>query len=220
MLNPAGEIGNIVKSAGRTFILDAMSSLGGIPMDAADLGVDYIVSSANKCIQGIPGFGFVIVRKALLKNTRGHARSLSLDLYDQWRTMERGGGKWRFTSPTHAVRAFHLALRELEAEGGAPARYDRCRNNQELLVNDMTRVGFSPLLPAGLQSPIITAFLSPDAPGYDFNRFYKELKRRGYVIHPGKATDRETFRIGNIGDVHTEDIHNLVDAVGDSIFWV
>jgi 2-aminoethylphosphonate-pyruvate transaminase len=219
MLNPAGEIGQIVRSAYRTFILDAMSSFGGIPMDADELAADYLVSSANKCIQGVPGFGFVIAKKKALEETKGRARSLSLDLFDQWQTMEKGGGKWRFTSPTHTVRAFHQALAELEVEGGVAARFERYRDNQRALVEGMTRLGFVPLLPEGLQSPIITAFLSPDSPGYDFRRFYEHLKQRGFVIYPGKVTDRETFRIGNIGDVDAEDIRRLTSAVEESIFW-
>ena len=219
MLNPAREIGRIVRSAGRTFILDAMSSFGGIPMDAGELAADYLISSANKCIQGVPGFGFVIAKRAVLEQTKGRARSLSLDLFDQWQTMETGGGKWRFTSPTHTVRAFHQALAELDAEGGVAARFERYRNNQRTLVEGMTQLGFVPLLPDPLQSPIITAFLTPDAPAYDFNRFYQRLKQRGFVIYPGKVTDLETFRIGNIGDVDVEDIRRLISAVKGAMFW-
>ncbi len=219
MLNPAEAIGRVVRSAGRIFILDAMSSFGAIPMDMDDVGADYLISSANKCIQGVPGFGFVIAKSSTLEKTRGQARSLSLDLFDQWQAMEEGGGKWRFTSPTHTVRAFHQALAELEAEGGIAGRFERYRNNHRTLVEGMTRLGFSPLLPEALQSPIITAFLNPAAPGYDFHRFYESLKQRGFVIYPGKVTDRETFRIGNIGDVHGEDIERLLAAVEESIFW-
>jgi 2-aminoethylphosphonate-pyruvate transaminase len=219
MLNPVESIGEAVQAHGRRFIVDAMSSFGGVPMDAAALGADYLVSSANKCIQGVPGFGFVIARQAVLATTRGQARSLSLDLYDQWETMEEHGGKWRFTSPTHTVRAFAQALVELEAEGGVSARHERYRTNQRNLVEGMKRLGFLPLLPQTLQSPIITAFHSPADPGYDFGRFYDRLKQRGFVIYPGKVTDVDTFRIGNIGDVHLEDIQRLLAAVEASMFW-
>jgi 2-aminoethylphosphonate-pyruvate transaminase len=219
MLNPVGDIGMIVGSRGKTYIVDAMSSFGGIPMDADGIGADYLVSSANKCIQGVPGFGFVIARKSVLEQTRGQARSLSLDLYDQWQTMETHQGKWRFTSPTHTVRAFSQALAELTAEGGVHARHARYRQNQRVLAEGMVELGFAPLLPGALQSPIITAFCSPQDPAYDFRRFYGRLKRAGFVIYPGKVTDVDTFRIGNIGDVHPEDMHRLLDAVQASIFW-
>lgn len=219
MLNPVESIGEAVQAHGRRFIVDAMSSFGGMPLDAAVLGADYLVSSANKCIQGVPGFGFVVARQTVLETTGGQARSLSLDLYDQWETMEYHGGKWRFTSPTHTVRAFAQALAELEAEGGVNARHARYRTNQQHLAEGMARLGFSPLLPQALQSPIITAFHSPADPAYDFGRFYDRLKHQGFVIYPGKVTDVDTFRIGNIGDVHPEDIRRLLAAVEASRFW-
>ncbi|MGB5616314.1 MAG: 2-aminoethylphosphonate--pyruvate transaminase [Desulfobacterales bacterium] len=217
MLNPVQGIGSIVKDHGRLFIVDAMSSFGGIPMDLKTMGVDYLVSSANKCIQGVPGFGFVIAKKDVLTKTRGQARSLSLDLYDQWRTMEDHHGKWRFTSPTHVVRAFFQALFELEQEGGITARYSRYCTNHRILVEGMQRLSFQPLLSMELQSPIITAFLNPTHAAWNFNRFYADLKARGFVIYPGKVTDSDTFRIGTIGDVHAEDMVRLIDAVADTL---
>lgn len=219
MLNPVAEIGRIVKSHDRLFMVDAMSSFGGIPMDMAALGADYLVSSANKCIQGVPGFGFVIARRQVLAQTEGRARSLSLDLFDQWKTMEEKGGKWRFTSPTHTVRAFAQALLELEAEGGVGARYLRYVENHRRLVEGMKQLGFLPLLASEHRSPIITAFFSPDAPDYRFDRFYANLKRRGFVIYPGKVTELDTFRIGTIGDVQPTDIDRLLAAISETIDW-
>jgi 2-aminoethylphosphonate-pyruvate transaminase len=219
MLNPVEAAGRIVRAHRRSFIVDAMSSFGGIPMEMEAMGADYLISSANKCIQGVPGFGFVIARQAVLEQTRGQARSLSLDLYDQWHTMEQHNGKWRFTSPTHVVRAFAQALDELDAEGGIEARHRRYCENHALLVDDMTKLGFMPLLTPHLQSPIITAFESPKAPAYDFQRFYTDLKAAGFVIYPGKVTSADTFRIGNIGDVHPADIQRLIAAVAAARFW-
>ena len=219
MLNPVDRIGEIVKSHGKIYIVDAMSSFGGIPMDAAEIGADFLISSANKCIQGVPGFGFIVARRERLAECRGRARSLSLDLFDQWETMETKNGKWRFTSPTHTVRAFAQALAELEAEGGVAARHARYRKNHRVLVDGMRSLGFETLLPDALQSPIITAFKSPMADGYEFGKFYATLKSRGFVIYPGKVTAMDTFRVGNIGDVGPEDMERLVAAVGESMFW-
>jgi 2-aminoethylphosphonate-pyruvate transaminase len=154
-----------------------------------------------------------------LKKTRGQARSLSLDLYDQWETMEYQQGKWRFTSPTHVVRAFAQALDELKAEGGIEARSRRYHRNNRLLVGGMRKLGFQSLLPDVLQSPIITAFYSPPEPDYEFRKFYDLLKEKGFVIYPGKVTDLDTFRIGNIGDIHSADISRLLKAVESSIYW-
>lgn len=214
MLNPIKEIGTLVKEFGKTFIVDAMSSFGGIPVDMDEIKADFLVSSANKCIQGVPGFGFILAKKEAMEACRGQARSLSLDLYDQWQAMEKGNGKWRFTSPTHVVRAFSQALDELYQEG-LEERFARYTNNQRLLVKGMRELGFDTLLPDGQQSPIITSFISPDDPKYSFMRFYTALKKRGFVIYPGKVTAAETFRVGNIGDIHAQDINRLIAAVGE-----
>ncbi len=219
MLNPVQELGRIVQAAGRVFIVDAMSSFGGIPLDMHDLGADFLISSANKCIQGVPGFGFILARCEAMEALLGRARSLSLDAYDQWLEMEHKGGKWRFTSPTHVVRAFAQALLELEAEGGVAARYGRYSENQRLLVAGMRALGFTPLLPEALHSPIITSFLDPQHPDYDFAAFYTCLKAQGYVIYPGKVTGADTFRIGSIGEFSPGDVPGLLQAVSEARYW-
>ena len=219
MMNPIEEIARIVKGAGKTLMVDAMSSFGGVPMDLAEIGIDCLVSSANKCIQGVPGFGFVICRRDLLASCEGNARSLSLDLFDQWRGMEDGCGKWRFTSPTHTVRAFAQAIAELEEEGGVPARFARYSENHRILVEGMEKLGFECVLPPEYQGPIITAFFSPTAEAYSFFTFYEALKEHGFVIYPGKVTGIESFRIGTIGHVFPDDIRRLLVAVGECIDW-
>ena len=219
ILNPIEEIGSVTQSHRRIYIVDAMSSFGGIPLTMESVGADYLVSSANKCIQGVPGFGFVIAKTAALESTAGQARSLSLDLHDQWQAMDAGSGKWRFTSPTHVVRAFRQALNELADEGGVAARFARYQENQRQLVSGMRSLGFECLLSEVHQSPIITAFLDPRHPDYRFDPFYAALKKQGFVIYPGKVTDIDTFRIGNIGDIHAADIERLIRAVAQSMFW-
>lgn len=212
VLNPLAEIAAVVKCHGKVLIVDAMSSFGGVPVDMAALGIDFMISSANKCIQGVPGFGFIIARRSLLEQCKGVARSLSLDIYDQWDTMEKGHGKWRFTSPTHVVRAFMQALTELKEEGGIAARYARYRENHRTLVEGMRSLGYRTLLPDEWQSPVITSFYYPTA-DFDFNTFYQKLKAKGFVIYPGKISQADTFRIGNIGDVHPDDFRRLVDTI-------
>lgn len=217
--NPIGDIARVVKKHGRTCIVDAMSSFGGIPIAVSALDIDFIISSANKCIQGVPGFSFVVCRKKLLKECSGIARSLSLDLYDQWEAMEKGRGKWRYTSPTHVVRAFMQALLELEAEGGVEKRAARYRENHRALVEGMEALGFRCLIPKEHRSPIITSFHDPAEDAYTFESFYRELKQRGFVIYPGKVTVADTFRIGNIGHVAPGDIRRLLQAIEGSMYW-
>ncbi|MDN2482611.1 2-aminoethylphosphonate--pyruvate transaminase [Vibrio agarivorans] len=219
MLNPIQSIASIAKQHDKVVILDAMSSFGGIPMDIGEMGVDFMISSANKCIQGVPGFGFVIAKQSELEQCKGRARSLSLDLYEQWHCMEVNHGKWRFTSPTHTVRAFYQALEELEQEGGIAARHDRYATNQTALVAGMKKLGFTPLLDESLHSPIITSFYSPTHSDYQFKTFYMRLKEQGFVIYPGKVSNADCFRIGNIGDVHPDDIERLINAIEKSMYW-
>ncbi len=217
MLNPVEAVGKIVRRHGRVFILDAMSSFGGIPMSMESTGAHYLISSANKCIQGVPGFGFVVADRATLEGTEGWARSHSLDLLDQWREMEANGGKWRFTSPTHVVSAFSQALDELEAEGGIDTRHKRYIANQKTMVKGMRDIGFRTLIKDEVQSPIITSFYYPDSAGFDFQKLYDALKSRSFVIYPGKVSHAQCFRIGSIGDVHPSDMIELIGHVSEVI---
>jgi 2-aminoethylphosphonate-pyruvate transaminase len=217
MLNPARAIGEVVRRHGRIFILDAMSSLAGIAMRAEDMAADYLISSANKCVQGVPGCGFVIARRVELAGGEGWARSLSLDLFDQWREMENKRGKWRYTSPTHVLLALHQAIVELEAEGGVAARARRYQENHRVLVEGLAAQGFRPLLAAEHRSPIITSFLYPRDPAFSFDAMYESLKRRGFVIYPGKVSHADTFRVGTIGHVFPDDFRRLVESFADVV---
>lgn len=219
MLNPLDAFCKIAKKHNKIIIVDAMSSFGGIEMDIGTLDIDFMISSANKCIQGVPGFGFVIAKRQQLEKCQGQARSLSLDLYAQWHCMETNNGKWRFTSPTHTVRAFYQALLELEQEGGIAKRQQRYVNNQTLLVEGMRALDFKTLLADAVHSPIITSFYSPPAKNYQFKLFYEQLKAAGFVIYPGKVSHADCFRIGNIGEVYPQDIKKLLVAIKAVIFW-
>lgn len=214
ILNDIQSVGKAVKEAGRIFIVDAMSSFGGVELPVSEWGIDFLISSANKCIQGVPGFSFIICRRDRLLASRGKARSLSLDLFDQWKCMEKDG-KWRFTSPTHAVLAFAQALRELTEEGGIPARSRRYAENNHLLIEKMTELGFKPYIDSAHQGPIITTFFFPSGFSFQFSEFYQYIKERGYAIYPGKLTELDTFRIGNIGEIYKEDIQKLTGIISD-----
>jgi 2-aminoethylphosphonate-pyruvate transaminase len=214
ILNPIEEIARIVKAAGREFILDAMSSFGGVPLDLSKLEIDYLISSPNKCLESVPGFSFVLARREALVATKGRARSVSLDLLGQWEGLE-GNGQFRFTPPTHALLAFARALEELREEGGVAARAARYHVNHKTLRTGMGRLGFAEYLPAEGQSNIITAFRYPDDPKFQFEDFYRRLRARGFVIYPGKLTKAACFRIGTIGRINEKDVEDLVDAIGE-----
>jgi 2-aminoethylphosphonate-pyruvate transaminase len=213
ILNPVEAIGQAVHAAGAVYIVDAMSSFGGVPLDVTAAHIDYLVSSANKCIQGVPGFGFILARRECLLASEGWARSLSLDLVAQWRGLESAIGEFRFTPPVQTVLAFRRAIAELEAEGGIAARNARYRANHAALLEEMRASGIADYLRPEDQSPIITSFRYPAHPAFNFERFYSSLSERGLVIYPGKLSYEDTFRIGTIGHLFPDDIRRLGAAV-------
>lgn len=212
ILNDIEAVAKVVKEHGKTFIVDAMSSFGGVMIDMEKLGADFMISSSNKCIQGVPGFSFIIAKKEALKKCEGKARSLALDLYDQFKTMDIDG-KWRFTSPTHVVLAFAQAVKELQEEGGIAKRYERYLNNNRTLIAKMEELGIKTYIDSEHQSPIITTFLYPEIHNYSFKEMYEYIKERGYAIYPGKVTEADTFRIGNIGEIYEEDMIKLAEII-------
>ena len=217
ILNAVAELGQVVRRHGRVFIVDAMSSFAGMPLDLEAAGIDYLVSSANKCLEGVAGFCFVICRRARLLACEGWARSLSLDLLAQWKGFEKNG-QFRYTPPTHALLAFEQALIELQAEGGVEARARRYRQNHETLLAGLAALGLRSYLPPAVQSHHITAFPFPPLPGFSFETFYRQLSERGFIIYPGKLTKADTFRIGTIGRLFPTDIRQLVHAIRDILF--
>ncbi len=193
-----------------------MSSFGAMPVDVNDCNIDYVVSSANKCIEGVPGFSFVIAKLNSLTETEGYARSVSFDLLDQYRGLEKNG-QFRFTPPTHVLAAFRQALAELEAEGGVQGRGSRYEKNYRTLVGGMRKMGFTEYLKPEDQGCIITSFLYPDDANFRFEGFYERLNEKDFVIYPGKVSDADCFRIGSIGRIFESDVRALLAAIKGSI---
>jgi 2-aminoethylphosphonate-pyruvate transaminase len=210
VLNPQAEIGAVVRAAGRTFFVDAMSAFGALPVDFGT--VDLLAASSNKCLEGVPGLAFVLARRAVLSELEGRARTLSLDLFAQWRGLETDG-QFRFTPPTQVVLALRQALVELELEGGVAARGARYRENHDRLRAGMEALGFRAYVPAAHASGIIGTFLHPQHPRFDFADFYRRLSARGYLLYPGKLTQAPCFRVGNIGRLFRADVEALLLAV-------
>jgi 2-aminoethylphosphonate-pyruvate transaminase len=216
ILNPIEEIGRVVQKHGQTYVVDSMSAFGAVAFDLRACGIDYLVSSSNKCIEGVPGFSFVICKRAALLATEGWARTLSLDLLAQWQGLEKTG-QFRFTPPTHAILAFRQALDELAAEGGVAGRAARYRRNYETLVAGMRAMGFVEYLRPELQGHIITSFRYPADPHFRFEDFYRRLNDKGFVIYPGKVSNADCFRIGTIGRLFESDIRALLLAIREAL---
>jgi 2-aminoethylphosphonate-pyruvate transaminase len=212
ILNPIERVAEVAARHGRRLLIDAMSAFGALPLDAAQVPFEALAASANKCLEGVPGVGFAIVREAALAAAEGNSPCLSLDLFDQWQAMERTR-QWRFTPPTHVLAAFDQALREHEAEGGIAGRGARYRENWRVLVEGMRGLGFETLLPDHLQAPIIVTFRMPADPRFLFDGFYERLRARGYVIYPGKLTVAPSFRIGCIGRIGPEEMRGALAAI-------
>jgi 2-aminoethylphosphonate-pyruvate transaminase len=216
LLNPLDDIAALCASHGKSLIVDAMSSFGALPIDVSRGGIDAVISASGKCLEGVPGMGFVIVRKSLLEASAGNSRSLALDLYDQYAYMLKTT-QWRFTPPTHVVAALRAALDQFLAEGGQPARGARYVGNCRALIEGMAALGFRPFLAAEVQAPVIVTFHAPSDSTYDFKRFYEAVRDAGYVLYPGKLTEVETFRVGCIGAIDVNEMHNAVAAIGRAL---
>lgn len=214
VLNPIEEIAAITARRGRRLLIDAMSAFGAIPLDVARIPCDAVAASANKCLEGVPGIGFALVRQAALEAAKGNAPSLSLDLHDQWTAMEKTG-QWRFTPPIHVIVALDQALSEHTAEGGVAGRGARYRHNCAVLVAGLRAMGFGTLLPDALQAPIIVTVHMPADPRFRFETFYERLGQRGFVIYPGKLTVADSFRIGCIGRLGEAEMRGALGAIRD-----
>jgi 2-aminoethylphosphonate-pyruvate transaminase len=216
VLNPIEAIAAVTARHGRRLLVDAMSAFGALPLDATTVPFDALVASSNKCLEGVPGVGFAVVRATTLEAAKGQAPSLSLDLHDQWVVMERTG-QWRFTPPTHVIASFDQALVEHEAEGGVAGRGARYRANCRILIEGMRAFGFESLLPEAIQAPIIVTFHMPADPRFHFETFYERLRDRGYIIYPGKLTVADSFRIGCIGRLGENEMRGALGAIGATL---
>lgn len=214
ILNPIEDIAGLAEKHGKRLLIDAMSAFGAIPLDAREIRFDAVAASSNKCIEGVPGLGFVLCRREALARCAGNATTLVLDLFDQQQALERTG-QYRFTPPIHVIVAFHQALEEHRAEGGVAGRGARYAENCRILVEGMRELGFTTLLPDALQAPIIVTFHMPADPRFVFQTFYDKLKERGYVIYPGKLTVADSFRIGCIGRIDAGHMRGALAAIRD-----
>jgi 2-aminoethylphosphonate-pyruvate transaminase len=216
VLNPLEAVSEVCARHGKGLIVDAMSSFAALEIDARKVVFDALIAASGKCLEGVPGMGFVFIRKEVLDGCAGNSHSLAMDLFDQHAYMEKTG-QWRFTPPTHVVVALVEAIRQFLEEGGQPARLARYAANCRTLVDGMAALGFRPFLKPALQAPIIVTFHAPADPAYEFGAFYAAAKERGFILYPGKLTQLETFRVGCIGAIGPNEMRQAVNAVGDAM---
>jgi len=212
ILNPIQAIADLIERKKISLFIDAMSAFGALPLSCKKITFDAVAASSNKCLEGVPGVGFILVKNNVIKNAKGNSHSLSLDLYDQWQAMEKNK-QWRFTPPTHVLAAFHQAIQEHKKEGGTEGRLKRYSNNCKIICEEMKEMGFKQLLSDDLQAPIIITFMQPDNESFNFEQFYEALSKKNFLIYPGKLTVAETFRIGCIGNLNEKDMRDAIQAV-------
>ncbi|WP_332776779.1 2-aminoethylphosphonate--pyruvate transaminase [Polaromonas sp.] len=216
ILNPLHEIALVVQRHGKGLIIDAMSSFGALEIDARKTPFDAVVAASGKCLEGVPGMGFVLARRAALERCEGNCHSLAMDLYDQWVYMNKTT-QWRFTPPTHVVAALDTALTQYFEEGGLAARGGAYAKNCRELIAGLAGLGLRSFLPTAIQAPIIVTFHAPASPRYEFKAFYNAVKQRGYILYPGKLTTVETFRVGCMGQLGARGMAGAVEAVRDAL---
>jgi 2-aminoethylphosphonate-pyruvate transaminase len=214
LLNPVGEVAKVAAGHGRAAIVDAMSSLFGESLDLGGDGLDVVTASANKCLGGVPGVSFVLVRRRLLEQLRGREpRSVYLDLLNHFQQQEADNTP--FTPAVQVLHAMEQALLELEQEG-VPARIARYADNARVLRQGMARLGFEILVPEAARSSILTTFRLPAGIGYD--ALHDAMKRRGYVIYAGQGEIRTyAFRVSNMGTLSPQDMKSVVDAFATAV---
>lgn len=212
IINPIQEIADLCRDRGKKLLIDAVSSFGVLDIDMRTLGFEALTLGVNKGLQGPPGLAWIIANEASLGVCKGNARSLTLDLWDQWQYLELHNN-FRFTPPTHVVAAGTQALREHQAEG-QKARFGRYARNRERLVDGMREFGFETLLPLEIATPIVATFLAPNDPQFDPVRFCQRLAQQGFQISLRRAAVPNTLRIGCMGDLDETDMAAAVAAVG------
>lgn len=208
--NPIDAVGRLARAHGKLLLIDAVSALAGDPLDLDAVGADVVVGTANKCIQGLPGMSFVLVRKAVMERLMTYQRrSLYLSLPVHYEAQERDSTP--FTPAVQIAYAFDEALAEL-LEEGVDNRVARYADAAALLRSGFEKVGLVCVLPAQLRSNSITSLWLP--PGRTYAELHDGLKARGYVVYEGQGTlQREIFRVANMGHLTREDFQGFLTVL-------
>ncbi len=217
LINPVHNIGEITNKYKRTFLVDSISGLGGEEIDLVNDNVDICIGSANKCVQGLPGLSFVIIKKVEVNRLRNiPARSVYFNLISQLDEQEKRG-ECPFTPSVHTFFAFDEALDEL-LEEGVSNRITRYRKASGFLRKEFKTLCLEFLLPDELLSNTITALYLPK--NMKYTKLHDSLKEKGFVIYAGQGQlNAKIFRIANMGELSIQElevfIKNLKDILDD-----
>jgi 2-aminoethylphosphonate-pyruvate transaminase len=206
MLNPLRTVGQLAKKYKKTFLVDAISSLGAEAIDFQKDGIDFLAGTSGKCLHGFPGVSFVMVSKKKLSSVSKEPSSLTLDLAA---TLESDrAGETRFTPVVQIFYAFDEALSELQKEG-LSNRIESYRQKSERLMRGFRELGLVFLVGSDYRSHVLTALWTPSNISYE--KLHDALKKKGFVIYAGQSGLKgKIFRIANLGDVSFHDIERLL----------
>jgi len=214
ILNPIAEVGRVCAKRGCRFIVDAISSYGGLPLSVVDANVDFLLGTSNKCLQGMAGLAFAICRRSTLESLKScPKRSFYLDLYSQYASLEKTG-QFAFTPPVQVVYALQQAITEFDHEG-ASERHRRYAESYRTLKQGLLALGFRLLIDGTDESGILLTVLEPDDAAYDFARMHDWFYRRGFTLYPGKLNAARTFRLSVMGAITAEDIRQFLRLLGE-----
>ena len=204
-LNDLKALAAVCRERNVKMLVDGVSSFGAEEIDFAGGTIAAVAATANKCLHGVPGAAFVIVRRDALAVAASRTYYLGLvrlaSLQDQRNTP--------FTPSVHAYYALVEALRELDEEGGWRARHARYMALAEQAREGLLARGIGSALPAAESSVVLRAYKLPD--GVSYERLHDALKARGFVIYAGQGgLSKELFRISTMGDIHSADIERLL----------
>jgi len=216
LLNSIELISELAAKYNIEIIVDAMSSFAGIPIDVKKINIHYLISSANKCIQGMAGISFVICNKASLIKTKNYKRqSFYFNLYDNY-TFFSEHNQMQFTPPVQVLYALRQAINEyfIETEEGRANRYTEL---YRALITGLEKLGFKFLVEDNFHAKILTSIIEPGDSNYNFTEMHDYLYERGFTIYPGKGAKQNTFRLANMGEIYKEDIINFLGCLEDYI---
>jgi|TARA_B100000315_G_scaffold40571_1_gene35417 2-aminoethylphosphonate aminotransferase len=219
ILNSIENFSELGKNYGHTLILDAISSYAGISIDLKKTPIDFLMSTSNKCIQGMAGLAFSICKKSELKHLKDIPnRSFYLSLYDQYNYMEKTG-QMRFTPPVQTIYALRQAIDEYFDEGSLN-RYNRYTENWKRLREGLQKLGFNLLLDPENESHILLTVVEPKNPEYNFDKIHNLLYDKGFTIYPGKLGKKKTFRLANMGAINSIDIDRFINELSNVIIKI
>ncbi len=209
-LNNLAELAGICQPRKIKLLIDAVSSFGAEELNFEAWGITACAATANKCLHGVPGTSFVILRRDALPAPDTIPRTLYLELGTYCQQQDQGGTP--FTQSVQTFYAIAEALQEMEEAGGWRARHVHYHQLANIVQDGLIAMGITPLLPPGNSSVVLNAYYLPENVSYD--EFHDQLKAQGYVIYSGQGDlAKSIFRVSTMGAITHADMERFLSVV-------